>query len=79
MKSFHQNLYHQNLFLFFLYFQQNMSSIHLTSPAHVTCSGAFGMGNSSQCGTGLIADCKLGYTTVCFDFDVIPLIFVKQK
>ena len=36
-------------------------------------------GNSSLCGTGLIADGKSGYFTVCLDLEVISLISVKQK
>ncbi|GFS79352.1 hypothetical protein TNCV_3261191 [Trichonephila clavipes] len=38
-----------------------------------------GMGNSSLWETGLIADCKSGYTTVYFDSDVIPLMFVISR
>jgi len=42
-------------------------------------SWGFGTGNSSLCGTGLIADGKSGYFTVCLDLELIPVMFVKQK
>ena len=41
--------------------------------------GGFGTGNSALWGTGLIADGKLGYWTVCLDFSVVPVIVVRQK
>jgi hypothetical protein len=41
--------------------------------------GSFGARNSALWGTGLIADFKLGYWTVCLDFVVTPEILVRQK
>jgi len=32
----------------------------------------------SLCGTGLIADSKLGYITMCLDLEIIPYMSVKQ-
>jgi hypothetical protein len=43
-----------------------------------TISGGYGTGSSSLYGTGLIADGKCGYFTVCLDLEVIPVMFVKQ-
>jgi hypothetical protein len=40
-------------------------------------SEGFGTGNSSLCWTGLIADGKSRYFTVCLDLEVIPVMFVK--
>jgi hypothetical protein len=37
----------------------------------------FGTGNSSPFWTGLTADGKSGYFTVCLDLDVIPVMFPK--
>ena len=46
---------------------------------NVMYGGGFGTGNSPLCGTGLIADGKFGYWTVCLDFAVTPVIMVRQK
>ena len=32
-----------------------------------------------MCVTGLIADGRSGYFTVCFDLEAIPVMLVKQK
>ena len=40
--------------------------------------GGFDTRNSTLCGTGLIVDGKSGYFTVCLDFELIPVMFVKQ-
>jgi len=53
--------------------ESDMSSIK------VRFLGGFGTGYSSLCGTGLIADGKSGYFTVCLDLEVMPLMLVKQK
>jgi hypothetical protein len=39
----------------------------------------FGTRNSSLFWTGLIADGKSEYFTVCLDLEVVPVVFVKQK
>jgi hypothetical protein len=44
-----------------------------------TFFGGFGTGNSSLCGTGIIADGKSVYCTACLGFELIPLMFVHQK
>jgi hypothetical protein len=39
----------------------------------------FGTSNSSQFWTGLIADGKSGYFTVCLDLEVIPVMFLNKS
>ena len=36
--------------------------------------GRFGTNSSAVCGTGLIADGKFGYFTVCLNLEVIPVV-----
>ena len=55
------------------------SSESVMSLLEVRLYGGFGTGNSSLCGTGLIADGKSGYFTVCLDLEVISLMSVEQK
>jgi len=49
------------------------------SSSIVRCVGGCGIHKSSLWGTGLIADGKFGYFTVCLDLLLIPFICVIQK
>jgi len=55
------------------------SSESVLSLLQVGFSGGFDAGNFSLCGTGLIADGKSGYFTLCLDLEVISLMSGKQE
>jgi hypothetical protein len=40
--------------------------------------GGFSIGNSTLCGTGLIAGVTFGYFTVWLDLEAIPVMFLKM-
>jgi len=51
---------------------------HQLPSSTVTLFSGFGADILSLCGTGLIADSKLGYITMCLDLEIIPYMSVKQ-
>ena len=55
------------------------SSESVSSLLQLGFSGGFGTGNSSLCGTGLLADGKSVYFAVCLDLEVISLMSVNQE
>ena len=65
------------IFVLFIIAKYDILDQIMPKPDDVPCD--LGTGSSSLWATGLMADGKLGYDTVCFDFELMPEMLVRQK